>query len=500
MIKVKNLIGGYMNCPIINGVNLEIQQGEFFALLGPNGSGKSTLFKLITGQLQAMEGEILLSGKDISTFSKLEKAKKMAVLTQESQISFDYTVEEIVSLGRYPHQKGILKQISKHDRAVIEEVMEITNISYYRNTPFRMISGGEKQRVLLAKALAQEPEILLLDEPTNHLDIKHTLQMLDLLKERQATMGLTIFAILHDLNIASLFVDRIALLHQGSILEIGDVDTLRKVNQLKKVYEVELNSQSHPTIPKPQILMTPKNTSFSQSVDFEQSYHIKHTSEYVHVEFTQPLRTISNGVMGDGIQWLKHFCQFYAEENVVGIEAESSLKKRFETHSIPHEQSFGIETNIKLENSVFVQDEFEGIQMLVVVTTNDGDGYIDENDIICNSSHLYSSLNLMLFIDAHLTDGALISALMTATEAKVRAVLELLGGSNSIEADDASELTDTILIGLTQQGEKSKKAGKGTIIGKGISQIIHFAVQEAMKKSSRMVMEKHEAVSGKVYC
>ena len=139
----------------------------------------------------------------------------MAVLTQEVQVSFDYTVEEIISLGRYPHQKGFFKQLSKEDRKVIEEVMDITNISQLRKAQFRMISGGEKQRVLLAKALAQEPEILLLDEPTNHLDIKHTFHMLDLLKERQQMMGLTIFAILHDLNVASLYADRIALLHNG---------------------------------------------------------------------------------------------------------------------------------------------------------------------------------------------------------------------------------------------------------------------------------------------
>ena len=122
------------------------------------------------------------------------------------------------------------------------------------------MSGGEKQRVLLAKALAQEPEILLLDEPTNHLDIKHTFQMLDLLKEWQQTKGLTIFAILHDLNVASLYADRVALLHEGSFLEVGDVNTLRKEQQLKKVYEVEVKTQAHPLVPKPQLHMTPTHS------------------------------------------------------------------------------------------------------------------------------------------------------------------------------------------------------------------------------------------------
>ena len=215
MIRIHNLVGGYTETPIINDLDLEIMKGEFFALLGQNGSGKTTLFKLITGQLPIKSGKITLSGKEVQSLSKLEKAKKMAVLTQEVQVSFDYTVEEIISLGRYPHQKGFFKQLSKEDRKVIEEVMDITNVSQLRKAQFRMISGGEKQRVLLAKALAQEPEILLLDEPTNHLDIKHTFHMLDLLKERQQMKGLTIFAILHDLNVASLYADRIALLHNG---------------------------------------------------------------------------------------------------------------------------------------------------------------------------------------------------------------------------------------------------------------------------------------------
>src|SRR3954463_976582 len=283
MINVQNLVGGYTQSPIIQGLNLEIKKGEFFTLLGQNGSGKTTLFKLITGQLPIKSGKITLSGKEIQSLSKIEKAKKMAVLTQEVQVSFDYTVEEVISLGRYPHQKGILKQLSKEDRKVIEEVMDITKVSQFRKAQFRMISGGEKQRVLLAKALAQEPEILLLDEPTNHLDIKHTFQILDLLKERQQNMGLTIFAILHDLNVASLYADRIALLHNGGFLEVGDVDILRKEEQLQKVYEVKVKAQSHPSVPKPQLLMTPNYSTASQPLNFENSYKMNQTEEYLHV-------------------------------------------------------------------------------------------------------------------------------------------------------------------------------------------------------------------------
>src|SRR3954452_11668338 len=372
MIRIQNLVGGYNESSIIKDLDLEINKGEFFALLGQNGSGKTTLFKLITGQLPIKSGRINISGKEVQSLSKLEKAKKMAVLTQEVQVSFDYTVEEIISLGRYPHQKGFFKQLSKEDRKVIEEVMDITKVSQFRKAQFRMISGGEKQRVLLAKALAQEPEVLLLDEPTNHLDIKHTFHMLDLLKERQQKMGLTIFAILHDLNVASLYADRIALLHNGSFLEVGDVELLRKEEQLKKVYEVKVNSQSHPTVPKPQLLMTPNYSTSRELYSFEDSYQIKQTGDYIHVQFDQPLRTISNGVIGAGIQWLKHFCHFHVAKNDHGSHPERDLQRWMEKYFIPHEQAAGIMTAVKLEDTVIVTKKIENIQMLVIVTAGVG--------------------------------------------------------------------------------------------------------------------------------
>ncbi|NWQ43570.1 ATP-binding cassette domain-containing protein [Bacillus sp. EB106-08-02-XG196] len=453
MIRVQNLVGGYAHSPIIKGLDLEVKKGEFFALLGPNGSGKTTLFKLITGQLPIKSGKVSICGKEISTLSKLDKAKKMAVLTQEVQVSFDYTVEEIISLGRYPHQKGILKQLSKKDRKVIEEVMEITQISEFRKTQFRLISGGEKQRVLLAKALAQEPEILLLDEPTNHLDIKHTFQMLNLLKERQQTTGLTIFAILHDLNVASLYADTVALLHNGKFLEVGDVDILRKEDQLKKVYEVKVKSQSHPTVPKPQLLMTPNHFSSSRLFNFEDSYKIKQSDDYLHVQFDQPLRTISNTAVGAGIQWVKYFCQFQGPH--------SDILQLMEKYSMPHEQSAGIMTAVKLEDMAMVTKEIEGIHMMIIVTEGTG-----------------KTINIMLFIDAHFTDGALVDGYMSAVEAKVKAIHDLR--FSQMSGNVAS--SDTMLLAFTQQGEKIASAGSGTVVGKAIGQMVYGSIKESFCK------------------
>jgi iron complex transport system ATP-binding protein len=490
MIKVQSLIGGYTDSPIINGLNLEIKQGEFFALLGPNGSGKTTLFKLITGQLPIMDGEILLSEQDVSTLSKLEKAKKMAVLTQEAQVSFDYTVEEIVSLGRYPHQKGILKQLSKVDWNVIENVMELTNIAQFRETPFRMISGGEKQRVLLAKALAQEPEILLLDEPTNHLDIKHTFQMLDLLKEMQHTTGLTILAILHDLNVASLYADRIALLYNGRFLEIGDVDTLRKTNQLKQVYEVEVKTQPHPTIPKPLLLMTPSCTTSNKPSSFEKSYRITHSKEYIHVQFDRPLRTISNGIIGDGIQWLKHFCNFHVAKNYHCDEPEKDIQSWMTKHSIPHEQAVGLMTAVMLEDAVILKKEIEGIQMLTIVTAGVGNAVDITSTSYSRAIQTIGTINTMLFIDAHFTDGALVNGYMSATEAKVKALQDMNIKDPESRTIATGTSTDSLLIGLTQQGEKTPYAGSGTIVGKGIGEMVYRATREAIQKYLQRVSAK----------
>ncbi|KAA9027763.1 adenosylcobinamide amidohydrolase [Niallia endozanthoxylica] len=487
MINIQNLVGGYNHSPIINGIDLEIDQGEFFALLGQNGSGKTTLFKLITGQLPIKSGKILMSGEEIQSLSKIEKAKKMAVLTQEVKVSFDYTVEEIISLGRYPHQKGFFKQISNKDRKVIDEVMEITKTSDFRKTQFRKISGGERQRVLLAKALAQEPEILLLDEPTNHLDIKHTFHMLDLLKERQQTMGLTIFAILHDLNVASLYADRIALLHNGSFLEVGDVDRLRNVDQLKKVYEVKVSSQSHPIVPKPQLLMTPSYAASREFYHFEDSYHIQQTEDCIHVQFDQPLLTLSNGVIGEGIQWLKHFCHFHVEKDYNSFQHEKDLQKWMEKYSIPYNQAAGMISSTKLEDTVMVTEKYENIQMMAIVTAGVRNAANITKNSVREVAQTRSTINTMLFIDAHFTDGTLMDGYMAATEAKVKALQDLHIAAPYSNTDAFGTATDTLLIGLTQQGTKISSAGSGTVVGKRIGEMVYRAIKDALGENLHKV-------------
>ena len=482
MLRIQNLVGGYSHPPIINGIDADIKKGEFFTLLGPNGSGKTTIFKLITGQLPIIGGDVYLSNQSITSLSKLDKAKKMAVLTQEANVSFDYTVEEIIALGRYPHQKGFLKQLTKHDIALMDHVMDMTSITQFKKTPFRMISGGEKQRVLLAKALVQEPEILLLDEPTNHLDIKHTFQMLDLLKEQQQSMGLTIFAILHDLNVASLYSDRIALLHHGQFLEVGDVETLRKVNQLKKVYEVDVLSQSHPTIPKPQLLLTPNHSISPQPYNFKDSYAIKQTKEFIHVQFNHPLKSISNGVIGDGIQWLTHFCNFHVKKNYHCDDPPKDVQTWMKKINIPFEQALGMMTAVILEDVVIIEEKVNGIQLLAIVTAGVGNAVDITKQPNTEPVQTIGTINTMLFIDAHFTDGALVNGLLSATEAKVKALTDLNIKDPQTKSMATGTSTDAVVLGLTQQGEKTPYAGSGTVVGRAIGQIVYKATYEAIKK------------------
>lgn len=413
MITVEHLTGGYGKKPIIRDLDFEIQRGEFFALLGPNGSGKSTLFKLVTGQLPIMSGSISVDGKSMSKLTKLEKARKVAVLAQESQVTFDFTVEEIVSLGRYPHQTGIFKRLSSNDRKVIDEVMNMTHIEQFRNFQFRTLSGGEKQRVLLAKALAQEPEVLLLDEPTNHLDIKHTFQILNMLKKWQRTKSLTIFAILHDLNVASLYADRVALLHEASFLEIGDVNILRKEEQLKKVYEVNVKTQAHPIVAKPQLLMTPFIEESDELDDIFENFCFDRKENSVTLQFHEPLRTFSNAAIGNGIQWLRHFCLVKQPE--CGSDTDY-IRTWMASHEIPPDQALGIGCTGKLTNTVLLERQVDGVQIVML--------FIFEK-----------ALHILLFVDAKLDDRTLFDFHMAVTEGKMLAIQQAGGQFGMDEAD-----------------------------------------------------------------
>ncbi|WP_018924539.1 adenosylcobinamide amidohydrolase [Salsuginibacillus kocurii] len=483
MIEVKGLVGGYAGNPVIQGLDFSIQRGEFFALIGPNGSGKTTLFQLLTGRLEPDSGTIYIDGKPVEKMSKIEKAQKVAVLSQEVQVSFDYTVEEIVRLGRYPHQKGLLKTLSKEDRRVIEHVLEVTDTKQFRNTRFRLISGGEKQRVLLAKALAQEPEILLLDEPTNHLDIKHSFELLDLLKTWQATRDVTVFAILHDLNIASLYADRVALLHQGTFADVGDVNTLRKEKQLQRVYEVDVRTQPHPVVARPQLLMTPKESRTTGKRDFQSLYTVQQRENHVHIAFDQPLRAVSNGVAGSGIDWLKHFCNFHVDKQYDSSDPLHDVRTWMEDLSIPSEQAAGMMTAVYIKDSAWVERHIHGVPLLVCITAGVGNAVDITAEKKTVESQEVGTINIMVFMDAHLTDGAFINGVMSVTEAKAKALQDLDICDEESGSLATGTSTDSVLLAATQTGTQTPYAGSGTRIGKAIGEGVYEAMVQALERT-----------------
>lgn len=221
----------------MENLNLTIDPGEMVGILGPNGSGKSTLLKLMSGALEPCRGIVYLDGKDISRIRRKEIARRMAVVPQETDLGFDFTVREVVSMGRYPHLGRFQFNDTESERAV-SRAMRTTEVMELSDKPFSRLSGGEKQRAILARALAQEPGILLLDEPTKNLDIRHSLDFMMLVRRMNVRSGLTVVAVLHDLGLASRYCTRIILLKDGRVHSDGPKERVLTSEHIEQVFDV----------------------------------------------------------------------------------------------------------------------------------------------------------------------------------------------------------------------------------------------------------------------
>ncbi|PZD97071.1 ABC transporter [Paenibacillus sambharensis] len=240
-VSVENLSSVIDGREILKDIQLTARQGEFIGLIGPNGSGKSTLLKHIYRLLKPDTGTVYLSNQDIFALPSRQVAQSLAVVSQESPLLFDFTVEEIVAMGRSPH-KRLLEADTKADHAIVLQSLEQVQMQAYRQANYASLSGGEKQRVMIARALAQNASVLVLDEPTNHLDIHHQLQIMDLVKR----LGLTIIAALHDLNIAAAYCDRIYVIDEGRIVRSGQPVELLTTALLREIFRVETDIRIHP--------------------------------------------------------------------------------------------------------------------------------------------------------------------------------------------------------------------------------------------------------------
>jgi iron complex transport system ATP-binding protein len=244
-VELAGVAFGYRRTPVFRALDLAFADGEMAAVAGPNGSGKSTLLRLVGGALRPGAGDVRLYGRTVASLPPRERARTVAVVPQESWPAFDFTVEEMVGLGRTPHV-GLLGALGPADRAGIAAAMESADVSHLRERAFRALSGGERQRVLIARALAQEARVVLLDEPTAFLDLKHGLEAYAVLGRLHRERGLTVVVVTHDLNLAARHCPRLVVLRCGEIAADGAPDAVLTPALLRDVYQVEADVRRDP--------------------------------------------------------------------------------------------------------------------------------------------------------------------------------------------------------------------------------------------------------------
>jgi len=244
-LHVHAIVAAYGPRPILRNVSLDVAGGEVLALAGPNGAGKSTLIRVISGVLPAASGEVQLDGLSLLRLPPNQLARRVAVVPQMIHLPEAYTVGEIVLMGRTPHLR-LWAGEGKHDCEVAWSAMRAARVEDLSSRRVGELSGGEQQRVMLARALAQEPQVLLLDEPTAHLDLKHQVGVLELVRALARERNLAVLMTLHDLNQASLYADRIALLQQGEVVAQGRARQVFTSELLSRVYGVAVSVSQHP--------------------------------------------------------------------------------------------------------------------------------------------------------------------------------------------------------------------------------------------------------------
>ncbi|MGV8153773.1 MAG: ABC transporter ATP-binding protein [Alkaliphilus sp.] len=238
-IKVDKVKFKYNNKTVLNGLNLDVERGSFLSILGPNGSGKTTLLKNMCNLLKPYEGVIYIDNSQLKGIKYKELAKAMAVVHQGSTPNFEFNIYDIVLMGRYPHQKRFSFD-SKDDFDIVKQVMQDTDIWELREKSIFEISGGERQRVIIARALAQQPEILLLDEPITFLDIKHQISILNLCKKLNKEKKITIITTMHDINLASRYSDYILLLDSGKVETLDVPEKVVTEKNIEAVYGIKV--------------------------------------------------------------------------------------------------------------------------------------------------------------------------------------------------------------------------------------------------------------------
>jgi len=244
--QIKDLSYSFGDKKVLRGISLDAAEGEFLGLMGPNGSGKTTLLRCMTNYLETPENSILINGKPLQALSPIELARTFAVVPQSSSTDFVFSAYDIVMMGRIPHMASRIAGHRKADMEIVRSAMERTDTLRFASRPFYALSGGERQRVVIARAIAQQPQGLLLDEPTVYLDINGQFEVMDLIKRLNREEGMSVVAVLHDVNLAARYCDRIALLSQGHLEAIGEPRDVLTPDVIQTVYGIDVVVRKDP--------------------------------------------------------------------------------------------------------------------------------------------------------------------------------------------------------------------------------------------------------------
>lgn len=480
MLQLKNVSGGYGEEWIVKNISFHIRQGEIFTIVGPNGSGKSTLLKFIYGALDFEQGEIYVDGRSLKEYGQKELAKKIAVLPQHSSSAFSYTVKQIVSLGRYPHQKGWFRQETEEDKRIVERAMKDTGVYQFKDETMVALSGGEKQRVLLARALAQEPLILLLDEPTNHLDISYQISLLNTLKKWTKTKKLTVLAVLHDLNMAAMYSDRVLLLKDGEKKALDKPAHVMNKQLLEGVYRTELFRKEHPIVPTPLITLVPSKPSSLSSSPID-GLQIETGKDYVHLQSSFYWKTLSSAVIGAGFGWHRHFINRHVDKHYQSNDPEAEYRAYLEKLSLDVAETAGMMTAARLEDGAMKRREDEDGAVFVYATAGTGNA-VDASRAFEKSSLpvTIGTINIWVFIEGSLTEAAYAQVMMTATEAKAKAMMDKKVLDPDTKTIATGTSTDSVLVAASGDDPTYEYGGTISPLGKKVAKAVYDAVSETL--------------------
>jgi iron complex transport system ATP-binding protein len=256
ILTLKNVGFRYGQIQAVEGIDLQVSGGEILGILGPNGSGKSTLLKVMDGILVPQEGEILIEDSPLATFGRSNLAREVAMVAQESHFRFSFSTLEVVLMGRFPHLKRLQFE-GKRDMEVALDALRATHTLEFAERSIHELSGGEKQRVLIARALAQEPKVILLDEPTSFLDLKFKREIFQLISSLSLEKGLSVVVVSHDIDLTSQYCRRVIMLRSGSIYEMGEPDEVITAANIEAVYDCPVMVDKNPATGRPRVTPLP---------------------------------------------------------------------------------------------------------------------------------------------------------------------------------------------------------------------------------------------------